>query len=245
MSLAIHLIDALKASLKRRGRTYAEVAAALGVSEATVKRDLSKRTLGIDRFARICEAIGVTLEELTEQIESRSALTEALTYEQEQQIVADPRLWLVSLCALNHWSFDEIHERYDIAKPELTQHLLALDAMGILELHGENRIRLRLARNFRWLCNGPFIKTFRDQLAREFFEGAFDDQQAQFRLVAASLSAQSKQLVLTRMRQLAEEIATLHVKDHRVARNDKTTVTCVIALRDWEPQVFQALQRGA
>jgi transcriptional regulator with XRE-family HTH domain len=81
MSLAIHLVDALKASLKRRGRTYAEVAVALGVSEATVKRDLSKGTLGIDRFAQICEAIGVTLEELTEQIESRSALTEALTLE--------------------------------------------------------------------------------------------------------------------------------------------------------------------
>ncbi|MGL4233018.1 MAG: helix-turn-helix domain-containing protein [Casimicrobium sp.] len=243
MSLAIYLVDALKASLKRRGRTYAEVAAALGVSEATVKRDLSKRTLGIDRFAQICEAIGVTLEELTEQIESRSALTEALTYEQEQQIVSDPRLWLVSLCALNHWSFDEIHERYDIAKPELTQHLLALDAMGILELHGENRIRLRLARNFRWLRDGPFIKTFRDRLAKEFFEGAFDDQQEQFRLVAASLSQSAKQLVLARMRQLAEEIATLHVKDQRVPRKDKSNVTCVIALRDWEPQVFQALQR--
>jgi DNA-directed RNA polymerase specialized sigma24 family protein len=49
VSLAIHLVDALKASLKRRGRTYAEVAAALNVSEATVKRDLSKGTLGLDR----------------------------------------------------------------------------------------------------------------------------------------------------------------------------------------------------
>jgi transcriptional regulator with XRE-family HTH domain len=243
MSLAVHLVDALKASLKRRGRTYAEVAAALGVSEATVKRDLSKRTLGIDRFARICEAVGVTLEELTEQIESRSALTEELAYEQEQQIVADPRLWLVSLCALNHWSFDEIHERYDIAKPELTKCLLALDAMGVLELHGENRIRLRLSRNFRWLANGPFIKTFREQLAKEFFDGTFDDRNEQFRLVAASLSQSSKQLVLARMRQLAEEVATLHVKDQRLPRQDKTNVTCVVALRDWEPQVFRALQR--
>ncbi len=243
MSLAIHLVDALKASLKRRGRTYAEVAVALGVSEATVKRDLSKRTLGIDRFARICEAVGVTLEELTEQIESRSALTEALTYEQEQRIVSDPRLWLVSLCALNHWSFEEIFERYDIAKPEITKHLLALDAMGILELHGENRIRLRLSRNFRWLPNGPFINTFREYLAKEFFEGMFDDQHEQFRLVAASLSQSSKQLALARMRQLAEEIATLHVKDQRVPRKDKSNVTCVVALRDWEPHMFRALQR--
>jgi transcriptional regulator with XRE-family HTH domain len=243
MNLAIHLVDALKASLKRRGRTYAEVAVALGVSEATVKRDLSRRTLGIDRFAQICEAVGVTLQELTEEIESRSELTEELTYEQEQRIVGDPRLWLVSLCALNHWTFDEIHERYDIAKPELTKHLLTLDEMGILELHGENRIRLRLARNFRWLANGPFIQTFRERLAQEFFAGDFDDQREQFRLVAASLSQSSKQLVLARMRQLAEEIATLHVKDQRVPRKDKSNVTYVIALRDWEPQVFQALQR--
>jgi transcriptional regulator with XRE-family HTH domain len=243
MSLAVHLVDALKASLKRRGRTYAEVAVALGVSEATVKRDLSKRTLGLDRFAQICEAVGVTLEELTEQIEARAELTEALTYEQEQTIVGDPKLWLVSLCVLNHWTFDEIHERYDIAKPELTRHLLTLDGMNVLELHSENRIRLRLARNFRWLPDGPFIKTFREKLAKEFFEGVFDDQHEQFRLVAASLSQSSKQLVLARMRQLAEEVATMHVKDQRVPRKDKSNVTCVVALRDWEPHVFRALQR--
>lgn len=243
MSLAIHLVDALKASLKRRGRTYAEVAAALGVSEATVKRDLSKGTLGLDRFARICEAVGVTFEELNEHIDARGSLAEQLTYEQEQTIVSDPKLWLVSLCALNQWTFEEIKSRYEFSLPGLTRYLLKLDEMGVLELHGENRIRLRLARSFRWLPDGPFIRTFREHLAKEFFDGTFDDQTALFRLVTGALSQASIQILMNRLRQVAEEIATLHVKDQRVAREHKSNITCVMTLRDWEPEVFRAQQR--
>jgi transcriptional regulator with XRE-family HTH domain len=243
VSLAIHLVDALKASLKRRGRTYAEVAAALNVSEATVKRDLSKGTLGLDRFARICEAVGVTFEELSEHVDARGELTEQLSYAQEQHIVSDSKLWLVSLCVLNQWTFEEIQARYEFAAPELTGHLLKLDEIGILELHSENRIRLRLARSFRWLPDGPFIHMFRENLAKEFFEGTFDDHSAMFRLVTGALSSASVQILMTRLRQVAEEIATLHVKDQRLPREHKSNVTCVLTLRDWEPLVFRSQQR--
>jgi transcriptional regulator with XRE-family HTH domain len=243
MSLAIHLVDALKASLKRRGRTYAQLAAALNVSEATIKRDLSKGTLGLDRFARICEAAGVTLDELSEHVDARSELTEQLSYSDEQRIVSDAKLWLVSLCVLNQWTFQEIQTRYAFTEPELISYLLELDAIGVLELHSENRIRLRLARSFRWLPDGPFIRTFREQLAKEFFDGTFDDDSATFRLVTGTLSAASIQALMMRLRQIAEEIATLHIKDQRLPRERKTNITCVLALRDWEPLVFQALQR--
>jgi transcriptional regulator with XRE-family HTH domain len=244
MSIALHLVDALKTALRKRGRTYAEIATALSVSEATVKRDLSKGTLGLDRFAQICEAVGVSLDELTSHIEARAALTEQLTYDQEQTIVSDPKLWLVSLCVLNHWTFQEIQSRYDITAPDLTRYLLMLDEIGVLELHEENRIRLRLARHFKWRPNGPFIKTFREHLAQEFLRGDFDDKQEFFRLVTASLSPASMQILFDRMKQIASEIATLHIKDQRIPRDTKTTVTAVLAIREWEPKVFRKMLRA-
>jgi hypothetical protein len=87
------------------------------------------------------------------------------------------------------------------------------------------------------------LHTFQEHLAKEFFEGTFDDHSAMFRLVTGALSPASIQILMTRLRQVAEEVATLHVKDQRLPREYKSNVTCVLTLRDWEPLVFQSLQR--
>ncbi len=243
MSLSLDLHAALKSHLRQQRITYAEIAQKLKLSEATIKRDFSRGTLSLERFGAICDAYAISIDALTDHLNARAALASALTHAQEKAIVANPKLWLVSICALNQWTFDEIVERYTLTANEVTRHLLTLDKMGILELHAENRIRLKLARNFRWLPDGAFIQTFRNTLAKEFLSGSFNDEPDTFRLVIGSLAAGSVALMRERLLALAEELATLHARDSRVPKQLKRNVTLALALRDWEPEIFGKIRR--
>jgi DNA-binding transcriptional ArsR family regulator len=243
MSLSLDLHAALKTHLRQQRITYAAIAKKLKLSEATIKRDFSRGTLSLGRFGEICDAYTISFDALTDQLNARAALASSLTHNQERTIIANPKLWLVAICALNQWTFDEIIERYALTPTEVTRHLLALDKMGILELHAENRIRLKLARNFRWLPDGAFIQAFRNTLANEFLSGTFNDEPDTFRLVIGSLSAGSVELVRERLFALADELASLHARDSRVPKQLKKNVTLALALRDWEPEIFGKMSR--
>jgi transcriptional regulator with XRE-family HTH domain len=242
--LSMNLHAALKRTLRQRGHTYAHAAEKLNVSEATIKRDFSRRTLSLERFAEICEAFHIALDDVLLAVESDSHLLTSLTVKQEAKIVADPKLWLVAICALNQWTFDEILERFDFKRPELTSHLIALDGIGILKLHAENRITLTIARNFRWAANGPFMSMFREKLVKDFLADGFDNRGDFFRLVTGNLSAAAIDTMNDRLRNLAEELATLHARDARIPRSRKRTVTLLLTLRDWEPKLFDELKKS-
>jgi DNA-binding transcriptional ArsR family regulator len=243
MALHLHLHEALKSTLRTQRITYADIAKKLKLSEATIKRDFSRGTLSLERFGIVCDAYAISMEALTQHLDARAALVGELTNAQEKTIVANPKLWLVAICAFNQWTFDEIVERYALTPTEVTRHLLTLDKMGILELHAENRIRLKLARNFRWLPDGAFIQTFRNALAKEYLSGTFNDAPDTFRLVIGSLAPASVALLRERMLAIADELATLHARDSRVPKALKQNVTLAVVLREWEPDVFGAMRR--
>ena len=62
--MAIHA--ALKRLLKARGRTYAEAAGVLELSEASVKRLFASGDLSLERLERLCDWIGVDIADVVE-----------------------------------------------------------------------------------------------------------------------------------------------------------------------------------
>ena len=64
MSGSGRILRGVRAQLRARGMTYSHLAAAIGVSEPTVKRDLSRGNFSLARLDRICEALEIGVEEL-------------------------------------------------------------------------------------------------------------------------------------------------------------------------------------
>ncbi len=60
-------------------------------------------------------------------------------------MVADPKLLLVAVHAVNHWTFDEIVATYTLSKAECIRMLACLDKLGIIDLLPNNKIRVRVA----------------------------------------------------------------------------------------------------
>ncbi len=74
MSATATLLIGIKAALRTRKLTYKELSRVIGVSEATVKRDLSRGNFSLKRLDQICSALDLTLNELTQPHEGWNSL---------------------------------------------------------------------------------------------------------------------------------------------------------------------------
>src|SRR5688572_12098539 len=99
---AIH--TALKRLMRSRGRTYAEAAAVLELSEASVKRLLSRSELSLERLERLCDWLGVEIADVVTLSAEVTPLVTQLDARQEEELLSDRALLLVAYLTLNRWS---------------------------------------------------------------------------------------------------------------------------------------------
>jgi transcriptional regulator with XRE-family HTH domain len=238
------LVDALKRMLKGRGLTYAAVAAGLGLSEAGVKRMFSRRDFTLQRLEDVCRVAGIDFAELAHEATSEAAGTTHLTVEQEQEIVSDPKLMLVALCAVGNWTLDEIVDTYDIARAECVRCLARLDRSRIIELGPDNRIRPLIDRTFSWLPDGPIQRYFRERVEAEYLSSRFNRPGELFLFVNGMLSRRSTAEVIARMRRVAGDFAELHAADRALPHPERHGTSMLLAIRPWEPRAFRKIRRN-
>lgn len=243
MSQTGKLLDALKDELRRQGKTYADAAAILNLSEASIKRLFSKRSMSLQRLDSLCTWLGLEISDLIQDMEARLDRLSALTPGQEQELVADVRLLLMTLCLLNHWRFKDIIAAYRISETEGVGMLGRLDQMGVIELLPANRVRLLVARDFAWLKGGPIQRFFEQRIQNEFFDCRFDGPGECRLVVNGMLSGQASADIIRRMNRLAAEFNERHTLDKNLPDNQRYGTTLILAVRPWEAEIFQQLRR--
>jgi len=239
---ATPLFDALKMHLKARGMTYAHVARALGVSEATVKRIFATRDCTVARLESLCDLVQIELAELARGLPRDNRLVSRLTGDQERELASDPKLLLIAVCAMYQFKVADMVELYQLDEAACVRLLVRLERIGILELHENNRIRLKLARTFAWIPGGPIMRYMQSQVG-DFFEHSFDRPGEALRMFGVRLTKESQLLLLRQVEQLAREYAEQHSIDARLPLAEREHMTMLIAVRSWEPKFFKALRR--
>lgn len=247
MAQSHSMVDALKQILRARRIPYERVASHLGLSLSSVKRLFSTGDFTLHRLEAVCELADVDLLELARDAESERLRVTSLTAAQERELVADSELLLVAICALSRWRFERIVERYRITRPRLIELLVRLDRLGLIELLPENRIKLRVARNFAWLPDGPLHRYFVNHVQTELLSGAFAPQRDMHRFAWGMLTDESAAAMRDKMRDLVESFHELARQDEvRPRQETRTGGTCLlVALREWEPASFRAKRRPA
>lgn len=243
MPHAITLVDTLKRLLKARGITYGDLAGRIDMSEASVKRMFSQKNFTLQRLDQILAASGIEFEELS-AAQSAPTLISHLTLAQEREIIGDPRMLVVAVCAMNHIGFDDIVRTYAMTELQVTQYLLRLDKIGFLELLPNNRVKLLISRTFSWIAHGPIQTYFRHEAAADYLDSRFDGDGEMMRLVNVMLSRQSSAALLERLKQVASEFAQQHQHESRLPFEQKHAISFIVAARPWVPQAFKALLRA-
>lgn len=240
-----HLMSTIKRQFKLRGWTYKQLAAALHVSEPTVKRMLTGTTLTLERLAQLAELLEMSMADLMLESDNSQPRLEQLTQAQEQQLVSDVRLLLVTICVLNHWTMPDIVRKYALTEAQCLGHLLTLDKLNVLELLPGNRIRLLVARNFAWLENGPIRSFFLRQSLGDFIDSPFNSQTELLNFSHGMLTVDATAQLRKKLQRLQREFAELHEQSLHAAFEQRHGTGLLLALREWEPQGFEQLRRDS
>jgi transcriptional regulator with XRE-family HTH domain len=236
------LLRAIKLTLRTRGLTYRKLAELLSVSEATVKRDLSKGQFSLKRLDQICGALGVTLNDLMQPPEGQELVTQ-LSEAQEIALISQPKYFVVTYLLVNDWKFKEITEAFRMDENELIEILLRLDQLRIIEYRPPHRVRKLTARNFAWRKDGPVQKFFVTRFVPEFFQSTFERPGDAFRFVAGTLSSGSLSQFKASLERLAVEFEELARVDARLPLTDRDGCSAILAIRAWEFSEFTRLRR--
>jgi transcriptional regulator with XRE-family HTH domain len=242
MTASAALLRAIKSALRLRGLTYRELARRLGVSEPTVKRDLSKGRFSLRRLDEICSALGLTLADLLQPPEEKDLVTE-LSEAQERALISQPKNFVVTYLLVNDWKFRDITEAFRMDENELSAILLRLDQLKIIEYRPPHRVRKLTARNFAWRKDGPVHSFFVTRFAPEFFQSAFDGVGDAFRFVGGTLSAGSLSQFKAALERLAVHFEELARGDARLPLAQRDGCSAVLAVRSWEFSEFTRLRR--
>jgi DNA-binding Xre family transcriptional regulator len=243
-STSAALLAGIKATLRARGMSYRELAKSVGVSHATIKRDLSRGRFSMRRLDEMCDALEVGLDDLLRQPHDLGLLTE-LTEEQEATLASNPRVLVVMYLVLNDWRFDEIVAAFEMNENQLIDILLRLDRLRIIDYRPPHRMRKLTARNFSWRKDGPVHRFFVERFVPEFFHSGFDGPSDGFRFVGGTLSAESAIRFKASVERLAGEFEELARRDARLPLEKRNGCSAILAVRSWEFSEFTRLRRRA
>lgn len=239
MAQSTMLVAALKQQLKAQSKTYADVAKLLSLSEASVKRLFASGQFTLERLDKILEMLGMDIADLVAAAQKERRQTECLTVEQEAQIAADLELLLVAVSVINGFTFLELLQQYRLDQHQLIQKLAQLDRLKLLDLLPGNRIKLRIAPNFRWLANGPIQRFFQQKVERDFFNTQFERDTEQLLVFNALCSSATNREIQARMALFLQDITDLVNKDRALPMAERYGNTLVLALRQWQSTLFR------
>ena len=243
MALTTTLIDVLKRELKARGLTYADVAAHIGLSEASVKRMFSTRDFMLSRLDEICEFSGIELSDLARGVAQRETLLQQLSLTQEKELVSDMKLLAVAVACIHHLTYEQIFADYEFTVAEVVGILARLDRLKIIELQANNRIRPLISRAFTWLPQGPIQTFFYVQAQADFFRSRFDGDGEALVFASGRLSKGAAMQLTERLKRTVQEFREAHIEDLRLPMAQRPTMSVLVAMRQWEFGALRALRR--
>lgn len=242
MSQAAVIVVALKQILKEARVTYRDIAKALDMSEASIKRMFASHQFSLQRLDRICELAGVEISDLMRRVESERQIIQ-LTREQEEELVADTKLLLVAISVVNQVSFTDILATYTYTETELIRYMAKLDRIKLIEFLPGNRAKPLISPDFHWIKNGPIQRYFESEVQAGFMNARFD-RPGELRLfLTGMLSTEANQQMQQKLKRLALDFRHLRQEDVNKALPERHGTSLVLAMRPWEPPAFAEFRR--
>jgi hypothetical protein len=133
--------------------------------------------------------------------------------------------------------------RYKLTEAQCLSLLLRLEKIGFLQVHENNRVRLRVSRAFAWIPEGPIMRYVKAQTS-EYFNHSFDAPGEFMRIVSVRISEEARAALLSRLEQIAREYSDQHDADSHLPLAQRSHLSVLLAVRSWEPAMFKALWRS-
>jgi len=228
------LLNALKKCLRAKGLSYRDVARALKLSEASVKRIFSEQTFSLMRLEEVCRFLDMTiydLARLTQQTANDQVTT--LAVEQEQALADDPLILTYFYLMLTGRTPEAIAEEFGLDDRQQMMMLARLSRLKLVELYPNNNGRLLTGLRIRWRQDGPIRKMYARQVQQSFLDSAFKGDDELFRFEMGELSDASAKVIAKKIGSLARELDDFVELDISVPKPEKRAFGLMIGFRPW------------
>ncbi|NVK56904.1 MAG: helix-turn-helix transcriptional regulator [Alteromonadaceae bacterium] len=243
MSQIKQVTNLLKLLLKERNMTYKTLSQCLNLSEASIKRCFSQHNFTLDRLETICEVLGLSLSDVFIQVAQSQPKVSQLSEAQERELLDNPKLLLAAVCVRDGWQFNDLINHYAITETEAVQLMAKLDRLKFIEFLPGNRYRLLIAQDFRWIPGGPLERFMEQEVMVKFMAPKKNEPWAFRFYLRGRYSKSSVEIIQRRLNQLTHEAAELNEDDARLPIEERTHMGLLMAMRPWEPSLFEAMRR--
>lgn len=226
---AQRLLKALKQALRQKSIRQSQIAEALGVSDATVRRYLSGQGLTLQILCRLCQIADMRIVDLAEMAHNdQNDLIHQLDIIQEHGLSSSVMCAFVFYLLRYGWSADEVQSECGLSDVQLVAHLTKLDRLGLIRLMPNNKVRVLTVKYPDWHQGGPVRRTF-DRTARKIIQTMdYNGPEALWEMETLKLSPSSVVQLELLMRDFVGAARALAFDDRRQQRA-QTEWHCIIS----------------
>lgn len=154
--------EVLKSLLKKKKKTYADLAEYLNCSEPTIKRILGLEELSLSRLLQICDFLDVSLSEIEGLIQKGGREEFHLSEKQQLFLVQNKSYFAYLMEVYSGLTTEQIAEKYKLNSKSTQKYLIQLEKYDLIKVT-KNQVR-PFNNAFPSLSNGPlgvaFYKAF-------------------------------------------------------------------------------------
>ena len=234
MTQTAELLGTLKKCLKAKGISYRELAAALNLSEASIKRLFSEQSFSLRRLEEVCRFLDMTVYDLARmtRLTPEDEATR-LTLEQEEGLAEDLPALTYFYLLLTGRTAEKIAREFGLTDSQQNTLLVRLSRLKLVELYPNNSGRLLTHRRIDWRRDGPIRRQYQQQVQQAFFDTSFGARNESFRFLTGELSGASISVLERMFNRLERDFEELTELDIHVQNSKKKAYGLMIGFRPW------------
>lgn len=244
MSQVQQFLDSLKRTLKAKKIIYRDLAKILNLSESSIKRLLSDKSLSLERIEEICRACDISFAEVCENAQfEKNYQSQFVSLEQEKVLASQPRLLHYFILLNDGYTPNQIEKEFELGPLEGKKFLLLLDKIKLLELYPKDKIKLKgPAEGLRFRREGAVGKTLFSQTKKDYLNYHFDKDSDLIRFTLLHTPKSYIPKLKKVFEKLLSEIQD-DIKYHDLEKEDYIDLGILTAFRPWEYSLFEVLKK--
>lgn len=242
MSQIDQFLNSLKRSLKAKNILYRDLAKALNLSESSVKRILSSKSLSLERLEEICRVADLSFSEVVRSANLEEAnQVMILSDDQERALAENARLLHFYMMLQEGKTPQKIEKEYKIDAAESKKYLFQLDRLNLIELHPRDRVKIKRQGFLRFRRDGPVGKALFEQTKSNYLNYDFrPEDYMRFALIKISTPTLAK--YRGKMERLLLEMQ--EESRHEIEHNINTIDTgLLLSFRPWQYSYMGAIKK--
>ena len=234
MTQTAELLKTLKKCLKARGLSYRDVAGALGLSEASIKRLFSDQSFSLSRLEEVCRFLDMTIYDLARmtRLTPEDEATR-LTLAQEEGLARDLPALTYFYLLLTGRTPEKIAAEFGLTDSQQNTLLVRLSRLKLVELYPNNSGRLLTRRRIDWRRDGPIRRQYQRRFQQAFFDAPFAAKDESFRFLTGELSDASISVLERKLERLERDFEELTDLDIRTPNAKKKAFGLMVGVRPW------------